>query len=142
MYHAPAVTYPVGRSHFQTGLTLAVVLAGAVVQGAWWLLSVEHGASHLLGWLLWLLVGAWALGSVWHTPRSQLVWDGRGWHWSAGASTLLVSPQVILDAQYSLLLCLRPPVGAALWVWPSQRAQPERWLALRRALFNPASPEA
>jgi hypothetical protein len=142
MYNAPAVSYPVGRSHFQTGLTLAVVLAGTVAQGAWWLLSVEHGAGHLLGLLLWLLVAAWALGSVWHTSRSQLVWDGRGWHWTAGTSAQLERPQVILDAQHSLLLCFRQPGGAALWLWPSQRSQPERWLALRRALFNPASPEA
>lgn len=142
MHNAPAVSYPVGRSYFQAGLTLAVVLAGAVAQGAWWLLSVEHGAGHSLGWLLLLFAGAWALWSILHTPRSQLIWDGQGWHWSAGASTLLVSPQVILDVQHSLLLCLRPPAGTALWVWPTQQAQPERWLALRRALFNPASSEA
>lgn len=142
MYNAPAVSYPVGRSHFQTGLTLAVVLAGAVAQGAWWLLSVAHGSGHLLGLLLWLLVGAWAFWSVLHTPRAQLVWDGRGWHWTAGASTLLERPQVILDAQHSLLLCFRQQSGTAVWLWPAQRTQPDRWLALRRALFNPASPEA
>ncbi|HSO45777.1 MAG TPA: hypothetical protein VLQ47_09680, partial [Rhodoferax sp.] len=44
--------------------------------------------------------------------------------------------QVIVDAQHSLLLCLRPETGASRWAWPAQQAQPERWLALRRALFN------
>ena len=142
MYNAPAVTYPVGRSHFQAGLTLAVVVAGAFAQGAWGLLSVAYGAGHLLGFLLWLLVGAWALWSVLHTPRSQLVWDGQSWYRTAGTAILLERPQVILDTQHSLLLCVRQQGGATAWLWPTQRTQPERWLALRRALFSPASPEA
>jgi len=142
MYNAPAVTYPVGRSHFQTGLTLAVVLAGAVAQAAWWQQSAGQGLGHGLGLSLWLLAGIWAVWGGLRTPLAQLVWDGRDWRWHAGALSLLVTPQVILDAQHSLLLCLRLPTGAALWVWPAQRAQPERWLSLRRALFNPASHRA
>lgn len=140
MYNAPAVSYPVGRSHFQTGLTLVVVLAGALAQGAWWLRSIEHGAGHVFGLLLWLVFGSWALWGVWHTPQLQLVWDGQGWRRHSGALSQLVTPQVILDAQHSMLLCLRSPTGGgAVWVWPAQQAQPERWLAMRRALFNPAS---
>jgi len=140
MYNAPAVTYPVGRSRFQTGLTLAVVVAGGVAQAVWWLLAAAHGAGHLLGLVLWLMVGNWALWCLWHTVPAQLVWDGRGWLWCSGMSRQLVVPQVIIDAQHSLLLCLRPATGAARWVWPAQQAQPERWLALRRALFNPPAP--
>lgn len=142
MYNAPAVSYPVGRSHFQAGLTLAVVLAGAAAQGAWWLSSAGHAAGHGLGLLLWLALGVWAIWGVLHTLQAQLVWDGQGWSWHTSAVTLAVAPQVILDVQHSLLLCLRPQTGAVLWVWPAQQSQPERWLALRRALFNPASPEA
>lgn len=139
MYNAPAVTYPVGRSHFQLGLTLAVMLAGAVAQGAWWLLSVEHGTGHGLGLVLWLVFCSWAVWRHLHTPQAQLVWDGQEWRLQAGALSLAVTPQVILDVQHSMLLCLRPDAGLPLWVWPAQQAQPERWLALRRALFNPAS---
>ena len=139
MYNAPAVTYPVGRSHFQAGLTLAVGLMGAAAQGAWWALSDTHGPVHGLGWLLWLVFCGWALWRVVHTPQAQLVWDGQAWCLQAGVTSLAVTPQVILDVQHSLLLCLRPAVGLPLWVWPAQQAQPARWLALRRALFNPGS---
>ena len=73
MHNAPAVTYPVGRSRFQTGLTLAVVLVGGVAQAVWWLLSATHGAGHLLGLLLWLVAGAWALWRLGRTVRAELV---------------------------------------------------------------------
>lgn len=139
MYNAPAVTYPVGRSRFQTGLTLAVVLSGGLVQVVWWQLSAAHGVGPLLGLLLWLVTGNWAL---WHLRRpalGQLVWDGQSWLWCSGMTRQVVEPQVIIDAQHSLLLCLHPESGAARWVWPAHQAQPARWLALRRALFNPAA---
>ncbi|MDI1244742.1 MAG: hypothetical protein PSV24_04995 [Rhodoferax sp.] len=139
MYNAPAVTYPVGRSHFQLVLTLAVGLAGAVAQAAWWWLSAQHGAGHALGWALWLIFCGWAVWRVIHTPQAQLVWDGQDWTLQAGTRSALVTTQVILDVQHSLLLCLLPQTGSAVWVWPAQLAQPERWLALRRALFAPAS---
>jgi hypothetical protein len=139
MYNAPAVTYPVGRSLFQAGLILAVLLAGAAAQGAWWWLSAKHGVVHGLGWLLWLVFGAWAVWRGVHLQQAQLAWDGRDWRLQAGASSPPVRPQVILDVQHHLLLCLRPETGFAVWVWPAQGTQPERWLALRRALFHPAS---
>ena len=139
MYNAPAVIYPVGRSHFQAGLTLAVGLAGALAQGAWWLLSDAHGPVQGLAWLLWLGFCGWALWRGLHTPRAQVVWDGQEWRLQAGALNLLVTPQVILDVQHSLLLCLRTEPGLTRWVWPAQKAQPARWLALRRALFSPAA---
>jgi hypothetical protein len=139
MYNAPAVTYPVGRSLFQAGLILAVLLAGAAAQGAWWWLSAKHGVVHGLGWLLWLVFGAWAVWRGVHLQQAQLAWDGRDWRLQAGALRPRVTPQVILDVQHSLLLRLRSEAGLPLWVWPVQRTQPERWLALRRALFQPAS---
>ncbi len=139
MHNAPAVTYPVGRSHFQVGLTLTVGLTGAVALAAWWWLSMERGLGHGLGWVLWLVFCGWAGWCGLHTPRAQLAWDGQDWRLHAGASSMLVTTRVILDVQHSLLLCLRPEVGFAVWVWPAQLAQPERWLALRRALFSPVS---
>lgn len=137
MHNAPAVTYPVGRSRFQTGLTLAVVLAGGVAQAVWWLPSATHGVGHLLGLLLWLVAGNWALWRLGRTVMAELVWDGQAWSWCSGMKRQVVVPQVIVDAQHSLLLCLRPATGAARWAWPAQQVRPERWLALRRALFNP-----
>ncbi|MDD2917468.1 hypothetical protein [Rhodoferax sp.] len=139
MYNAPAVTYPVGRSRFQTGLTMAIVLAGGVAQAAWWLLSTAHSAGHLLGLSLWLVAGSWALWCLSQTVLAQLVWDGRDWSWCSGKTHQVVVPQVIVDTQHSLLLCLHPATGATKWAWPAQQAQPERWLALRRALFNPSA---
>lgn len=140
MYNAPAVTYPVGRSHFQAGLTWAVLLAGAVAQVTWWLLSAAPGPLHGLGGVLWLVVSGWALWRGLHVPQGQLAWDGREWRWHTNALSSAVTPQIILDVQHSLLLCLRPENGSPVWVWPAQQAQPGRWLALRRALFNPAVP--
>lgn len=139
MHNAPAVTYPVGRSHFQAGLTLAVGLTGALAQGAWWLLADAPGPIHGLGWLLWLVFCSWALWGKLHTPRAQLVWDGQDWRLQVGVLDLLVTPQVILDVQHSLLLCLRPEDGPVQWVWPAQKTHPARWLALRRALFHSAA---
>jgi len=139
MYNAPAVSYPVGRSRFQTGLTLVVVVAGAIVQAIWWWMSNEHGAGHVLGLLLWWATGVCAIWSVLGTPAAQLVWDGQCWLWHSGTSSLDVFPQVIVDGQHHLLISLRPPTGSALWAWPARQAQPERWLALRRALFNASS---
>jgi toxin CptA len=141
MYNAPAVNYPVGRSYFQGVLMLAVVLAGALAQGVWWLQTDGHGVGHGLGLTLWLLSLGWVCWTVWHTPQQQLAWDGQEWRVHSGVLSRLVTPQVILDTQHSMLICMRPAAGLALWVWPAQKAQPERWLALRRALFNPASPE-
>ncbi len=142
MHNAPAVSFPVGRSRFQKTLMLAVSLAGAFVQGVWWLQSVEHGTGHGMGLLLWLVSGAWAFGSFGHRLHQQLVWDGQDWRLQSGALSTLVRPQVILDLQHSLLVCLRPVADTTVWVWPAKRAQSERWLALRRALFNPALPES
>ncbi|HSN80900.1 MAG TPA: hypothetical protein VLR44_11025 [Rhodoferax sp.] len=145
MHKPPAVSYPVGRSRFQAGLTLAVVLVGALAQSVWWLISKEHGVGHVLGMLLWSVTCVWAIWTVLHTPPAQLVWDGQCWLWHSGTSSLAVVPQVIVDGQHHLLVCLRPSTGSALWAWPGRQARPERWLALRRALFNtashPAAPE-
>ena len=117
-----------------------MLLAGVFIQGAWCLQSAEHGPMHGLGWLSWLAFGAWALWSVAHTPQQQLVWDGQDWRLQSGAMSAWVRPQVILDLQQNMLVLLRPAAGPAVWVWHTQKAQAERWLALRRALFNPASP--
>lgn len=139
MYNAPAVSYPVGRSRFQVVFASAVVLAGAVALGAWALLSLAYGVGHVLGLLIWLLTSGWTIWVLIHTPEAQLVWEGQDWRWCSGAITLLAVPQVILDVQHSLLICLRLKSGGVLWVWPSQKSQPGRWLALRRALFNPTA---
>jgi len=139
MYNAPAVTYPVGRSRFQAGVTLAVVLAGGVAQAVWWLQSAVHGAGHVVGAVLWLASCGWVIWYGLRTPQAQLVWDGQAWSLCAGMTSQLVVPTVIIDMQHSLLLCLRPASGAASWVWPAQRSHPVRWLSLRRALFNPAA---
>lgn len=136
MHNAPAVSYPVGRSPFQAALVMAIVVAGALAQGVWWLQSIEHGVGHGMGWLLWLGFAIAALRALWRTPQRQLVWDGQDWRLHAGLVSLWVTPQVILDAQRNMLVLLRPAAAPALWVWPAQQMQPERWLALRRALFH------
>ncbi len=140
MFNAPAVSYPVGRSRFQTELTLAVVLASGLAQVLWWLMSDGREMAHLLGLLIWLVATGWAFWRLWHTATAKLVWNGQGWSWCCALTSQPVVPQVIVDVQHSLLLCLRPVNGSAWWVWPAQQTQPALWLALRRALFNPPVP--
>jgi len=135
MRSAPAVSYPVGRSFFHVSVAAGVSALGAVVLTAW---GVQTGdvRGHVLicagVWLVCATVGYW--GWV-NTPCGTLSWDGQVWTWGKAGDVCHVSIELVLDTQSSLLLRLVGEAQRPFWVWPERRAQPLRWLALRRAIY-------
>ena len=137
MHNAPAVTYPVGRSHFQARLLGVLVAAELLLELMWCLapgvLNWRQGLLALYG----VLAGLWA-GLNWQrSPVGRLRWDGQVWCWTETRTAVETwgTLSVHLDLQKVLLLCLRPETGAPLWLWPEQNTRPARWQDLRRAVF-------
>ncbi|MBC7610955.1 MAG: hypothetical protein H7228_15535 [Polaromonas sp.] len=139
-HNAPPVVYPLGRSRFQ-----AVVLAGLWSAG---LLSILFwlNASHSIGWRALLaaaslvFAGFSAIRGWKNSPIGQLVWDGQLWRWESQSYQAGVANQalfVIADLQSLLLIRLENQAHASLWLWVEQKACPERWLDLRRAVYSP-----
>lgn len=136
MHSAPAVSYPVGRSHFQRWLLVAIVLT-EIVSGVLW-----HEQSFVSGWRQWLFVVSFLIISVWAiqawraTPTGHLRWDGQTWNWASGQVSTGGHLAIHLDLQFVLLLSLRLETGTRLWLWPERRNELQRWKALRRAVFS------
>ncbi|MDD2924188.1 hypothetical protein [Rhodoferax sp.] len=135
MHHAPAVSYPVGRSRFHGLLVWAVIMALVAALTAWTLQADAVLARHVVAAVLGLLTAAGALRQWWLTPVGNLTWDGQDWRWTSGGDPQVVDVAVVLDGQSALLLCLRTPRQQLSLVWPERRMAPPRWLALRRAVF-------
>jgi toxin CptA len=139
MHNAPAVSYPVGRSHFQGGLLLAAGLAGLASCVAWALADARLGLRQILALSLWALV---SVNAFWHwrqTPTGVLHWDGQVWRLELtppvanlplDASSRL---SVQLDFQSVILARLGVEGGGDHWLWLQAQADPSRWRALRRA---------
>lgn len=141
MHSAPAVSYPVGRSRFQGWLVLLTALVSALTLLTWTGQADAVTARHLAAGVVWLASTGLAAWHGWHSPTGVLSWDGIGWSWNCANCRLAVVPDVTLDLQTCLLLRLHAGAGlAGLWVWPEQRASPQRWLALRRAVFGKIPP--
>ncbi|NCN70098.1 MAG: hypothetical protein GW928_08105 [Rhodoferax sp.] len=137
MHNAPAVTYPVGRSHVQASL-LGVLMVCEILALLVWFVSVDT-----IGWLqvaacgLVALVCAFAWVFWWRTPQGQLSWNGSVWGWSWGTGSGQVKPELILDFQAAMCLRLVDLQSSRMsWVWPERRTCPTRWRALRRALHD------
>jgi hypothetical protein len=145
---APAVLYPVRRS-MALGVALVVLLtAGAAVLWAW----LAEGAT--LSWVpvctaggVWLMA---ATGAV-HFWRQQFVgslrWDGQGWVLESDGPekifrALSAQPEVLLDLQAHLWVCVSPWGHHRTWLWLERASQPERWLDMRRAVYSRAVPGA
>jgi hypothetical protein len=140
LHNAPPVFYPLGRSSFLGGLLLGLWLAGALLVLAWASLASLSGGQLLAAGAAVVLSGA-ATALHWkNTPSGQLVWDGQAWCWVSAADPAgLAAPDiaVVADLQRWLLLRLESQSSACLWLWAERRAAPERWLALRRAVYSP-----
>lgn len=140
LHNAPPVFYPLGRSSFLGGLLFGLWLAGALLALAWGRLASLSGALLMSGLAAVLLAGMAAAIHWKNTPSGQLAWDGQAWCWVSAADPAgLAAPEVavVADLQRWLLLRLDNPSGACLWLWAERRAAPERWLALRRAVYSP-----
>lgn len=136
MHSAPAVSFPVGRSRFQSSLVGVLISCGVLTVTAW---SLQADA---LGWRHWVAVSACLATSVlavwreWHAPKGHLAWDGAVWSWVGDAQPVVVMPEVVIDFQHLVLLRLRDPAGTFVgWVWLDRALNPRRWVALRRAIY-------
>jgi toxin CptA len=140
LHNAPPVFYPLGRSSFLGGLLLGLWLAGALLTLAWASLASLSGAPLLAAGAAVLLAGLAAALHWKNTPSGQLVWDGQAWCWVSAADPAGVAAPdaaVVADLQRWLLLRLESQSGACLWLWAERQSAPERWLALRRAVYSP-----
>lgn len=139
MRHAPAVSYPVGRSFFLACLLGVLLLAIAALQLCWvvWQPAAAGWAVAMTAASLvpacWLLRGA---------PRGTLHWDGGQWHWRQAGVESMGCVQVRLDWQRGMLLEWRPRQGRRQWLWLESRAAAWQWDALRRAVHAPAGEAA
>ena len=146
MHSAPSVTYPVGRSRLIGALVLAGLGCGvsAAVLGAVQASALPWFA--VAGLATAVMAGCWAGLRWWRTPAGHLSWDGRGWAWSADSA--LDGPAapfvvlVCLDLQTALLLRQSGGMRVARWFWLERSRFPQRWSALRRAVYSPAIHEA
>lgn len=137
MHTAPAVSYPVGRSHLQVAAYLGVWLLGGCAGMAWSLQSERLAWGQGLYLLFWLVSGFVLMRDLRRTPRGVLRWDGQQWHWAAGRQEYLGQAWMRLDLQSHCLVEFRPERGSTLWLWPQRSADAVNWHALRRALSAP-----
>jgi toxin CptA len=135
MHSAPAVNFPVGRSHFQ-GWVIGLVALGGCVIGLVWLTQVDRvGWRQGLFGLSYVVTCALAVAMWLRSPPGVLRWDGQTWTWTGERVTLCGELTVHLDFQFVLLVCLRSQAHAQLWLWPEHRQATMHWPDLRRAVF-------
>ncbi|WP_192871563.1 hypothetical protein [Variovorax sp. JS1663] len=141
MQSAPSVSYPVGRSRIAGRLLLGLWAGGvccAIAAGLHF-----HAVDWRSGLLLMVVVGAGVaarVSTLRHTPAATLHFDGLCWSIPGTAGQQAFAAKVALDAQSSLLVRLASPGGARRWVWLDRHAAPERWQALRRAVYSRPAP--
>ena len=151
MYHAPAVTYPLGRtSALQWALWLLWLVGGLPV--IWMLfeaLALQGSAqaaiiSVVICAFTWIGAG-WALRRFWaaQQPARALRWDGADW-WLELSPPAHGAPDagpgravVRLDLQRCLLLHWRAEgKRQSRWLWAERAGDPARWHLLRCALYS------
>ena len=137
MHSAPAVSFPVGRSRFQSGLVGALITSGILVVTVWTLQADALGWRHWVAAIVCLMTSVMAVWHGWHAAKGHLTWDGAAWYWGVDAESQAVTPEVVIDFQHVVLLRLRDSAGAFVtWVWLDHALNPLRWVALRRAIYT------
>lgn len=135
MHSAPAVSFPVGRSHFQAWVIGLAALAGCVT-GLLWLTQVDRAGWRQGLFALSYLVSCTLAIAMWlRSPQGVLRWDGQAWSWKGKPANLSRGLTAHLDLQHVLLVCLAPDNGPRLWLWAERRMSKLRWNELRRAVF-------
>jgi toxin CptA len=136
MHNAPAVSFPVGRSHFQAWIIGFMVFLGGVI-GLLWVTQVDES-----GWRQALFAIAYVATCVlaavmWQrSAQGILRWDGQAWRWQIEHATICGVLTVHLDLQFFLLVSLRAENGDRFWLWPERQSAKTRWQDLRRAVFS------
>lgn len=135
MHSAPSVSYPVGRSRVGRTILWVIWAVGACCSCAW----RYQNDSNEVRWAMVLgalvvasLALAWAL-----RPQAARVlrWDGAFWSLSGARPMGMAEAAVALDLQGALLLRLQEAGRATQWLWAERAAAPERWNAMRRAVY-------
>jgi toxin CptA len=139
MHSAPSVTYPVGRSRGATRLLLVLWALGACCAGASCYLIDSAGWRQLLLVFSVVFSGVAAGFGMRRDGVGTLHFDGIHWSLSgvdASRSVRAARAMAALDFQSLMLLRLSEPGRARRWVWVEQRAMPERWRDVRRAVYS------
>ncbi|SFO72079.1 hypothetical protein SAMN05216567_102302 [Variovorax sp. OK605] len=139
MHSAPSVTYPVGRSRGATRLLVVLWALGACCAGTSCYLSDSAGWRQLLLVLSVAFAGVAAGFGLRRDGAGTLHFDGLHWSLSAGDASRSVHAAralVALDFQSLMLLRFSEPGRARRWLWVEQRAMPERWRDVRRAVYS------
>ena len=139
MHSAPSVTYPVGRSRGATRILIGTWALGACCAGLSCYLFDSAGWRQLLLVLSVLFSGVAAALGLRSDGAGVLHFDGIYWTLSGTDKDRTVHAaraSVALDLQSLLLVRLSQPGRAGRWIWIEQRAMPERWRDLRRAVYS------
>jgi hypothetical protein len=144
MQHAPAVSFPLGRSHFLATCLLSLWMAGAVLMILWCWQQAHWRWPQFVGLASVLAAGVLAR-RWWRRQRLGILrWDGAQWTLDeqGAISTGRVSVQLDLQQQLWLRLSCDTPL-AQVWLWLERGSDPVLWSDLRRAVYSPArSPDA
>ena len=143
-YHAPPVSYPVGRCLFEGWvlLCLACLLIAALAAAAWSGADpTEHSQaarSMALGALGWVALVAWAGWRWWGSPVGELLWREGQWHWRPKGQDhthLLAGVDLAWDGQGVLFVLLEGASLSVRSVWLERWRDASRWDDLRRAVW-------
>jgi hypothetical protein len=135
MYNAPAVSYPVGRSHIKRLITWVLLLLALCVLGFWWHQVPRLAWPQGLGLGLWLVAALLAVRDELHPPSGHLNWDGQDWQWASAGQSWAVEVRPQLDGQRFILLALSGVQSGLDWLWLERAHDPLHWDALRRAVW-------
>ncbi len=139
MHSAPSVNYPVGRSRGATRILLFLWALGACCAGASCYLFDSAGWRQLLLVLSVVFAGVAAGFGLRRDGAGVLHFDGLHWTLTGADPTRAVHGAralVALDFQSLMLLRLTEPGRARRWIWIEQRAMPQRWRDVRRAVYS------
>lgn len=153
IYQAPAVSYPTGRSLWLATVLIGILLLGAITAAVY---SYQtYSKSQVLLWQSGMIAAAWLFAAVCvrqflrQLERGLLDWDGVAWHWVMQRPMLNAGPQanpadqegaisLRFDGQRCMLIKFDAPLGQSQWLWLEQSYAPERWHAVRRAVYSRA----
>lgn len=138
MHSAPSVTYPVGRSRGATRILVVLWALGACCAGASCYLFDSAGWRQLLLVFSVVFAGVAAGFGLRRDGAGVLHFDGLHWSLTGGPASRTVHAArafAALDFQSLMLVGLTEPGRAKRWLWIEQRAMPERWRDVRRALY-------
>ncbi|WP_307867025.1 hypothetical protein [Variovorax sp. E3] len=133
------MNYPVGRSRGATRILLFLWALGACCAGASCYLFDSAGWRQLLLVLSVVFAGVAAGFGLRRDGAGVLHFDGLHWTLTGADPTRAVHGAralVALDFQSLMLLRLTEPGRARRWIWIEQRAMPQRWRDVRRAVYS------